>query len=237
MLVAGGDEHEALVGARVDQLGRARRRLDQHAVPGERVLAVVAALLRSDDGDARDRAGPVGADHNIRDDLEGFARGGGADDARLVALGVLDGCRGVLEQRRDAVSNARGDEVFEHLVLRVEVHRLADELLEVEAVRPAIEVELDAVVLHALAVDAIGDARLGEHLGGRRLDDARLDGALDVFAAARVDDDGVDAGLAEQVGEQQSGGASPENADLGANGVGHGTIQGYRSNRGNAKLP
>ena len=90
-------------------------------------------------------------------------------------------------------------------MLRVEVHRSIRKLLGIESVATAVKVEPDAVVFHALAVDAIEYSRPREHFGGGRLDDSRLDGALDVVAASRIDHHRVDAGLLEQVCEEETG--------------------------------
>src|SRR5699024_8723271 len=52
-------------------------------------------------------------------------------------------------------------------------------------------------------------------------EDAGADGALDVLAAARLDDDGVDAVAVQQRGQQQACGAGPDDGDAGAGGLGH----------------
>ena len=148
------DEREAVLGVAVDQLRRAGRRFAQDAEPGERVLAEVAAGRRAGDRGAHDAARPVGADDEVRLDHEGLpvgiarrSRGGGR-------LGILDPLGGDAEAQVLAGREARGDEVLQRLVLRVQPDSAPDEGGEVDAVALAVEAQLDAVVAMADGADA-----------------------------------------------------------------------------------
>ena len=135
------------VGVAVDQLGRARRRLAQDAEPGERVLAEVAAgrePVTAARTTLREPSAPTTKSASIS---SGAARRHPtAIDARAVGLGILDALGGDAEAEVLAGGEARGDEVLQHLVLRVEPDAAADERREVDAVTLAGEAQLDAVV-------------------------------------------------------------------------------------------
>ena len=63
------------------------------------------------------------------------------------------------------------------------------------------------------------DAEPHEETGGRVLEDTRPDPALDVRPALPLDDQGVDAGLPQQVAEHEPGRAGTDDGDLGLHAV------------------
>ena len=79
----------------------------------------------------------------------------------------------------------------------------------------AAEAQLDPAVDHPLAVQAVRDAGLRQHVDGALLEHARAHAVLDVLARAGLQHDAVDPLAPEQVGEQQAGGPGPDDADLG----------------------
>ncbi len=63
-------------------------------------------------------------------------------------------------------------------------------------------------------MQALADARFDEQIDGALFEQSRANSLLDVFPAARFDDDGFDSLQVEQMGEHQSRRARPDNADL-----------------------
>ena len=97
---------------------------------------------------------------------------------------VVDGDVGDAEPHVAAVALAGVGEVDEHVGLRVELRRGADQALEVDAVGAASEGELDAVVAVAVAQHPFGDSRVDEQVHGVLLEDAGAMGLLDLLTAA-----------------------------------------------------
>src|SRR5690606_25546211 len=138
---------------------RAGRGLAEDAEPGERVLAEVAGA-RSAHRLARDAVRAVGADDEVRLDLEGGAVGVGGDDPGPVGVGALDAVGGDAEAEVLAVGQSGGDEVAQRLVLRIEPDAAPDEVLEVDAVPGPGEPQLDAVVTVSLDPGRRGHTRV-----------------------------------------------------------------------------
>ena len=82
----------------------------------------------------------------------------------------------------------------------------------------ASEDKFDAVVDDAFFLHASADARLVQHVHRGLLQNARADAAQDVAAALALDDHIGDAGLVQQLTEQQPGGARADDGDLGSHG-------------------
>ena len=81
--------------------------------------------------------------------------------------------------------------------------------------------ELDAIVTHGFNMLSRDNVGVDENLNGRGFKNSCLDSSFNVFAAATVDHDRVDAGALEEVCKLESCGASAQNAYLGANSCGH----------------
>ena len=75
--------------------------------------------------------------------------------------------------------------------------------------------EVDALVLVTVGEHPVGDAGIEEQADAVAFEDAGAVRLFDLGAVADVDGDRVDAGEAEQVGEHQTGGAGPDDADGG----------------------
>jgi hypothetical protein len=115
-----------------------------------------------------------------------------------------------------APSRLAGDvEVLGDLGLAVDRHAAAGQVDEVDAPAPAVDAQLDAAVDQPLAVQALADLRLVEQVHRPPLEHAGSDTALDVGAAASFQDDGLDAGQVQDLGEQQPRGAGAHDPDLG----------------------
>ena len=98
---------------------------------------------------------------------------------------------------------------------------MAHEFLEVDSVALAVESKVDARVRVTVAVNAVGDAGVDEHVDAVHLEDARSHGALDLLARAVVDVDRVDSRQLQHVGKHEAGGAAAHDAD---GGVGDGAF-------------
>ena len=86
------------------------------------------------------------------------------------------------------------------------------------------ERQLDPVVQQSFAMHARAEARLVEQVDRRLLEHAGADAAEHVFAAAALEDDVVDAGVVQQLAEEQARGTCADDRDLGARGRHGGAI-------------
>ncbi len=80
----------------------------------------------------------------------------------------------------------------------------------------AVEPQLDAVVAQPLAVHPLPRPGRAQDVHGALLQDSGALAPLDVGAVAALQDDRVDARVVEQTGEEESGGAGPDDPDGGA---------------------
>ena len=210
------DQREAPVRARVDQLGCRAGRLAQDPEPGERVLPDVAAPPLH--VVAADRAGAVGAHDEVGGHLVRPPVAIDVRHPRPVGVEVVHGRVGDPVAQVAAVTGAGGVEVDEDVGLRVEPHRGADQLLEVDVVALAAEAQVDAAVPVAVGdhplVAARVDARLGEQPHAVALEDAGAVGRADLLDRAVVDHDALDARAVQQVRQHQPRGAAADDRDL-----------------------
>src|SRR5579859_2437221 len=107
------------------------------------------------------------------------------------------------------------NKVFHDLRLGVDGHRpAAGERAEVDVVALAGELQVDAAVLEALAVEATGQARLAEQPDAAVLEDARALPGLAIGAAADLHDHRLDAAERQEVRQQQPRRAGADDAYL-----------------------
>ena len=110
-------------------------------------------------------------------------------DARVVILDTVDGgCLG-LEPDLATVRQSLLDQVLDHFLLAVDRDPSAGQAAEVDAVLLAGKAQLDAVVHETLADHPLAHAGRGEQVGRPLFEDAGADPALDVVAAAPLQDD------------------------------------------------
>jgi len=126
---------------------------------------------------------------------------------------VLDAHVSDLESHVAAVAGARIGQVGEDLLLRIEPHGSIDEAPEVDAIALAAEAKLDALVLVALAQDAIRDALMHEHPHSPLLEDPGAIGGLDLVTRPDLHDDAVDAASGEEMGEHEARGTCADDGD------------------------
>ena len=207
---------EAAVVAGVDELVVRGRDVGEDAEPGEGVRPLEDLGQLGRDRLAGHAPEAVAADDVValQDVLAALVP---EADARAVGVGVLDGQRLRLEQQRAALRELEGDEVLADLGLGVDHHGpAAGEGGEVDAVALPVEAQLDAVVAQPLAVHALPGAGRAQHVDRALLQDPGALALLDVGAVAALQDDRVDAGVVEQPGEEEAGGAGSDDADGGA---------------------
>ncbi len=138
-------------------------------------------------------------------------------DPGAVAVEVVDGDAGGLEEQRRAAREARLDQILDDLGLAVDDDRAAaGELAQRNAVPLAVELQLDAVVHESLAPHALADACPVEQVDRALLEHAGADALLHVLAAARLEHDGLDALQLQEPREREAGRAGSDDADLGA---------------------
>ena len=111
---------------------------------------------------------------------------GGVTDDGGVAVDLVDGHVRRLEHDRVSGGQAGGDEVLDDLLLAVDGDRMADQLVEVEAMPATFEGQFDAPVGQALAVEPLGHAQLAQQGDSWVLEYASADAMLDVLAGRGV---------------------------------------------------
>ena len=77
-------------------------------------------------------------------------------------------------------------------------------------------IDVDAVVEQAFALNARADAALDQEVDSSVLQDSRANAFDDVVLGAILDNDGVDSRQMQQVAQHQSGRAGPDNSHLSA---------------------
>src|SRR5207237_1751824 len=123
---------------------------------------------------------------------------------RLARVEVVDRRVLNLEENLAASGEARGDQVLDHLVLRINHDRSpAGQAGKVDAVRAAAEAQIDAVVHEAFALHALADAGRLQQVDGALLEHAGADRRPDLLAAAQLEHHGVDSLQVQQVRKQE----------------------------------
>ncbi len=136
---------------------------------------------------------------------------------------AVEAADGHLLRRVDGFESGRGarlHQVARQFGLAIDEHRgAASERAQVDVVALAVDQQLEAVVDQSLASHARADAHLLKQVGGDLLEDSGADAAPHVFGGLALDDDVVDAGLVEQLSEQQARRPRADDGDLGTHEV------------------
>ena len=112
------------------------------------------------------------------------------------------------------MSQARGDEILDHFVLRVQRHAFSRQLLQRNAASPAPKAKFDALVLLAELLHPAMDAELAHEIRRALLEHARANGLLNGLARSRLENDGLHAALCQQQREHQACRARADDAHL-----------------------
>lgn len=128
---------------------------------------------------------------------------------------------------RSAVAVPGVGQVGEDVGLGVEPHRLPHKFLEVDAVWPTAESELDALVLVAVTQNPVGDAGVDKVAGRVGFEDAGPLRRRYLLPGAGVDHDRLDPGAPQQVRQHQAGWTCTDDSNWNrGNGVGDGIDHG-----------
>ena len=115
-----------------------------------------------------------------------------------------------------ASGGARVHQVAGHFGLAIHHHLFAaGEFFQVHPVAFAVEQHVKAGVHQAFAVHARTHAGFVQQVGGHLFQHAGPYAAQHIVGALAFNDDGVDAGLVQQLSEQQARGAGADDGDLG----------------------
>jgi hypothetical protein len=213
--VRGADQGEPPVVPRIDQLLRGAFRLREDAEPSERVHVRIVRARSRGDGLAADSVESVAAGDEVAGDLALAASVAEADAGGFGVDSQHGGRRGAEAQLAPRAEPRRG-QVLDDLVLRVEGDGLpAGERVQIDAVALAREAEEDPLVHRSFALHAVADAHLGEQMHRALLQHAGADRRFDLGPASRFEDDRFDLAQVEEMREQQTRGARPDDADLG----------------------
>src|SRR5262249_26155650 len=208
-----GVKRETALVVGIDQLMLRRRRFGENPDPAERIFAVIGAKRGRRNARPANPMKAVGAADEIAGEL---------DISPLVAEANFRGAAGDvvdthvvrLEQNCAAVGKSTRDQIFYDFLLAVDGHAFADEIAEIDVVQGAAECEIDAIMEHAFVLHAIADAGFDEQVARPLLDQSGTDAALDIVAAAILQDHTVDARAVEQMREHQPGGPGTDDTDL-----------------------
>src|SRR5580698_7688298 len=111
------------------------------------------------------------------------------DDRRIVGARSVDGCHLRIEMERCAVRLTCHDQVFHDLLLAVDRDRVTVvEITEGDALRDAVEADLDPMMDEAFGAHARTDPGLLKEVRDAVLDDARTHALLNVVATASLND-------------------------------------------------
>ncbi len=94
-----------------------------------------------------------------------------------------------LEHQCPPISEAAFNQVFYNLLLAVNRDTLVHQRLEIEAVKIAVDPDIDAPMQHALALHALADSHIGKQVGGPMFYQPGADAIFDIVATAILDDD------------------------------------------------
>ncbi len=214
---AHGEQRKAALVEAVDQLFVRRRRFTQDAEPAERIDAVVAGQHAGREARPADAVKPVAATDEVALDLLRPALMAKAD-LRAAAVEVVDAGVRDLEENFAAVGKPLGDQIGDDLLLVVDEHLLADQLVEVDVPRLALAGDVDAVMHHGLALEPGADTGVHQHVRDPMLHQAGAHARLAIGPAAVLDDDAGNAGEVQQMRQHQPGRSRSDDADLGAHG-------------------
>jgi hypothetical protein len=127
----------------------------------------------------------------------------------VVQTDVID-----LKKNLATISKSLCDQILDDLLLAIDGDALADQLAKVDLVERAVETEMNAIVREPLALHALAHTGVDQEIARPLLDQPGADAALDIVAAAILNDDGVDALEMQKMREHEAGGPGTDNSDL-----------------------
>ena len=225
---AHAEERKAAFVQAVDQFLGRWCGVGQDTEPRERILPLVDAQLRGGNRRTADAVEAVAAGDEVARDLVRRAVDR-ARDARCRTGEVVHLHVGHLEMERPARGHTRRDQVLHDLVLAVDGDGpAAGQRRHVDVMPQSVEGDGDARVPQTFAAKPVADADLVHEIHRALLEHAGTDARDDVFLAAILEDDRVDALQVQQVTEHQTGRSGPDDGHLGAEASHHRQL--YREN-------
>src|SRR3954466_16370160 len=103
------------------------------------------------------------------------------------------------EVERPPCGPARCDQILHHFVLTVDGNSPAGQFCEIDTMTLSENVDVDAVMRHALALKTCADAVLDDEVNGRLLENSGASPLDDVVLRTVLDDEGVDSSEMEEV--------------------------------------
>ena len=109
----------------------------------------------------------------------------------------------------------RCDQILHDLLLPVDAHLAAvDELRHVHVNKPALEADVEDAIGHALPHQAVSHAELMHQVDRALLEHAGAHAPLHILAAARLEDDALDALTGQQQRKKKTGRSGPDDSNL-----------------------
>src|SRR4029079_18245717 len=207
-------EREAARAVHVDQPVRHRRCVRQQAQPAKRVHLLVLSDRAARHAGTADAVEAVAAGNEVAHDLLAHAVLLVGDARPRIVEFVQRDVRGLVHGRQVGGA-ARVHQIARQLCLAVDGHALAPgEALHVDAATVTAPEHLEPAMHQPLAVHARPDAGLVQQIDANLLEDPGADPAEYVLAGLALQDHGVDAGLSQQLPEQQARRAGTNDRDL-----------------------
>src|ERR1035438_23053 len=113
------------------------------------------------------------------------------------------------------VAQTASKQVLHNFLLAIDRHGLSREFDEGNAMKLATQTQFDSLVTEALALQALGDARVAQHFDACVLQNPCAHALLAIGALPCFQHDRCDAMLMEQMREHQAGRSCADDSDLG----------------------
>src|SRR5262252_10395477 len=158
----------------------------------------------------------VTASDGVADELVVGAVCGRVAQHRMIGIQRGHLGAGYLELQRAAIGETPGDQVLDHLGLRIDSDgAAAGQIAEIDVLTLSGELQVDAAMFDPLTIEPVCEAGLAQQGDTAVLEYARALSRFAILTAADFDDHRLDAAKCEQVRKQQASWARPDDAYLG----------------------
>jgi hypothetical protein len=120
---------------------------------------------------------------------------------RVTSIDIVQRNLATFKAEIGPVVKPAADEVFDHFLLAVDGHRSSSQFYKRNAMKPAVQAQLDPLVAEAFALQPPGNPCLSQHFNACVFQDSGANTLLAIGALLRLQYDGSDAMLVEQVRE------------------------------------
>ena len=207
------EQRETSVAVHVHQLVLRGRRVGQNPKPRERIHAFIR---RQHAGRHRRSADPVEAVATRNKVAGQRVRCALAIElnARMIARKTMQGNSIDLEQDWNLLLLCSSDEILHNLMLPIDHHGLADQLLEVEMLPFVAKAKLDASMSKPFAMHPFAESEPVDQIDRTLLQHTGPDAGFAVIAAAGFEDDALNPRSVQQVSQRQPRRTGSDNANL-----------------------